>query len=232
VTQLDVRPGAPPCASEDLIEEARRHHKRRIRVIAISTILFALIVAATVVGLTGQGGGGGGSGSSHAQAHGSQPHGNGPPLNHKAPNGTHPATAAPKLPQTSELPLCIGSGLTIPPGALACRVTGIHPDAQASEPWGWAFGVTNAYAGTFEGQYITVYAGSTLAPDPTGRTAHGVPDGSGIRITVGESETPQQFLLPGNLTPLTITSVSGNVVTLQLPDSATVTFNLATDTYS
>jgi hypothetical protein len=115
---------------------------------------------------------------------------------------------------------------------LACRVTGIHPDAQASETWGWTFGVTNAYGGIFEGQYIQVYAGATLAPDPTGQTAHGVPDGSGVRITVGESPTPQQFLLPGSLALLTITSVSGNIVTLQLPDGAAVTFNLTTDTFS
>lgn len=229
MTQLDVRPaGPPPCAPEDLIKEARRRHKRRIRVIGISTIVFALIVTATVVGFGGHGGGGR-SGSSHAQAPSSHPHGSGPSVKHTTSSGSHAAAAAP--PPTGEPPLCIGNGMTIPPGAFACRVLGIHPDAQASGPWGWTFEVTNAYSGIFQGQYISIFAGATLASDPTGRTAHGVPDGSGVRVTNGDSENPQQFLLPGSLGLLTITSVNGNIVTLRLPDGAIVTFNLASDTY-
>jgi hypothetical protein len=230
VTQLDVRlKGPPPCTPEDLIKEARRRQKRRIRVIAISAIIFAVLVVATVVGLAGNGGGGR-SGSRHVQGPASHPHGSGPSAKHTTSSGSHAATAAP--PPTGVPPLCIGNGLTIPPGAFACRVMGIHPDAQASEPWGWTFGVTNAYGGIFEGRYITVYAGSTLALDPSGKTAHGVPDGSGVRVTVDEAQTFQQFLLPGSLAPLTVTSVNGDIVTLQLPDGATVTFNLDTDTYS
>ncbi len=95
---------------------------------------------------------------------------------------------------------------------------------------GWTFQVTNAYSGLYKGQYITVYAGAVLAPDPTGLT-RGVPDGGGVRIGGDPSPTMQQFLAPETQGPLSIKAVTGSVVTLQRQDGTTVTFNLATDTY-
>ena len=134
-------------------------------------------------------------------------------------------------PRTGEIPLC-RNGSTIPPGALACRPTGVHPDAQASEAFGWTFEVTNSYSGIFRGRYITVYAGAVLAPDPTGKTAHGFPNGGGIRVTMDSGTNAQQFLLPGTLGLLSIKSVRGDIVDLQRQDDTTVMFNLATDSYS
>jgi hypothetical protein len=97
---------------------------------------------------------------------------------------------------------------------------------------GWTFQVTNAYFGLYKGHYITVYAGAELSPDPTGRTAHGVPDGGGVRIGVDPSPKMRQFLAPETQSLLSIKAVTGGVVTLQGEDGTTVTFNLATDTYS
>jgi hypothetical protein len=111
-------------------------------------------------------------------------------------------------------------------------MTGIFPDAQASEGFGWTFEVTNTYSGSFNGQIITVYSGAALSPDPTGRTAHGTPDGGGVRVITGGGTNGPQYLLPGTLGPLSIQSVNGGIVTLQRQDGTTVTFNLATDTYS
>jgi hypothetical protein len=130
---------------------------------------------------------------------------------------------------TTTLPTC-QYGSPIPPGVPACRVTGIFPDAQASGPMGWAFGVTNAYAGLYDGRYITVFAGAKLAPDPSGGT-HGVPDGGGVRISVDDSQNMQQFLAAGTKGYLTITAVKGNIVTLQQDNETSLTFNLATDSY-
>jgi len=49
-------------------------------------------------------------------------------------------------PTTQPLPPCLSGGSSVmPPGALACRMTGIFPDAQASEGFGWTFEVTNTY---------------------------------------------------------------------------------------
>ena len=97
---------------------------------------------------------------------------------------------------------------------------------------GWNFEVTNAYSGLYNGQYVTVYAGAVLAPDPTGTTAHGVFDGGGVRIGVNPSPTMPQFLAPATPGLLSIRAVTGGIVTLQREDGTTVTFNLATNTYS
>lgn len=129
------------------------------------------------------------------------------------------------------VPLC-QNGSQIPKGATACRVVGIYAAAQASGPMGWTFQVTNAYSGVYEGQYVTVYAGAVLSPDPTGTTAHGVPDGGGVRVSVDQSPTMRQFLAPETQGLLYIEAVSGGVVTLQREDGTTVTFNLTTDTYN
>ena len=96
---------------------------------------------------------------------------------------------------------------------------------------GWTFQVTNAYSSVYGGQYITVLAGAVLSPDPTGRTAHGVPDGGGVRVSVDQSPTTRQFLAPETQGLMYIKAVRGGLVTLQLGDGTTVTFNLATDTY-
>ena len=148
------------------------------------------------------------------------------PLTGATAGGTSPSTTQP-------LPPCLSGGSSVmPPGALSCRMTGIFPNAQASEVFGWTFEVTNTYSGSFNGQTITVDAGAALSPDPTGRTAHGTPDGGGVRVIVGSGTDGPQFLLAGTLGPLSIQSVSGGIVTLQRQDGTTVTFNLATDTYS
>ncbi len=96
---------------------------------------------------------------------------------------------------------------------------------------GWTFQVTNAYSGMYNRQYVTVYAGAALSPDPTGRTAHGVPDGGGVRVSVDQSPTMREYLAPESQGLVSIEAVSGGVVTLQRADGTTVTFNLATDTY-
>lgn len=96
---------------------------------------------------------------------------------------------------------------------------------------GWTFGVTNAYSGLYDGQYITVFAGAKLAPDLTGGT-HGVPDGGGVRISKGNSQDTQQFLADGTQGYLTVTALNASILTLQREDGTTLTFNLATYTYS
>jgi len=98
--------------------------------------------------------------------------------------------------------------------------------------FGWAFQVTNAYSGVYEGQYLTVYAGAVLSPDPTGRTAHGIPGGGGVCVDVDQSPNMPQFLAPETQGLVYIKAVSGRAVTLQREDGTTVTFNLATDTCS
>jgi hypothetical protein len=219
MTQLDVRPADPsPDAPEDLIKEARRRQKRRIRVITVSVIVFASIVAATVVGFAGRGGGG--SGNGHAQAPASPPNRNGAPIKHTTPIGA------------GDLPVCSNGSSPIPAGASGCELTGIQPNAQASQLFGWTFEVTNSYSAISHGQDITVYAGAVLAPDPTDQTAHGIPNGAGVRISVAGGTSTQQFLLPGTLGLLTIKSVSGSDVTLERQDGTTVSFNLASDTYA
>jgi hypothetical protein len=120
----------------------------------------------------------------------------------------------------------------IPKGAAGCRLVGIYQAAQASEIFGWAFQVTNAYSGVYAGQYLTVYAGAVLSPDPSGRTAHGIPGGGGVRVDLDQSHNVVQFLAPQTTGLVYIKAVSGGVVTLQREDGTTVTFNLATDTYS
>jgi hypothetical protein len=119
----------------------------------------------------------------------------------------------------------------IPSGAAGCTLLGIHPDAQESGPMGWTFQVTNAYSGVYNGHYVTVFAGAALTPDPTGRTAHGVPDGGGIRVSVDQSPTMRQYVAPETPGLVYIRAVSGGVVTLQRADGTTVTFNLTNDTY-
>lgn len=132
--------------------------------------------------------------------------------------------------RTDVLPLCQNG--QIPKGAAGCRPVGIYQAAQASEMFGWTFQVTNAYSGEYKGQYLTVYAGAVLSPDPTGRTAHGIPGGGGVRIDVDQSPNMSQFLAPETQGLVHITAVSGGSVTLLREDGTTVTFNLATDTYS
>ncbi len=140
---------------------------------------------------------------------------------------TSPTTlAAP----TDVLPLCQNG--QIPKGAAGCRPVGIYQAAQASEMFGWAFQVTNAYSAVYKGQYLTVYAGAVLSPDPSGRTAHGIPGGGGVRVDVDQSPNMPQFLAPDTRGLVYIKAVSGGAVTLQRDDGTTVTFNLATDTYS
>jgi hypothetical protein len=129
----------------------------------------------------------------------------------------------------NDLPLCENGH--IPKGAAACRPEGIYPDAQESEIWGWAFQVTNAYSGMYDGRYIAVYGGAVLTPDPTGRSAHGIPGSGGVRVAVNQSPKVSQFLAPGTQGLLSITAVKGGVITLQREDGTTVTFSLATDMF-
>jgi hypothetical protein len=98
--------------------------------------------------------------------------------------------------------------------------------------FGWVFQVTNAYSGMYRGQYLTVYAGAILSRDPTGKTAHGIPSDGGVRVDVDQSPNVSQFLAPETQGLAYIKAVNGGALSLQREDGTTVTFNLATDTYS
>jgi hypothetical protein len=148
----------------------------------------------------------------------------------RAPTPSVTKTSASLAAPTDVLPLCQNG--QIPQGAAGCRPIGIYEAAQASEIFGWAFQVTNAYSAVHEGQYLTVYAGAVLSPDPTGRTAHGVPARGGVRVDVGQSPNMPEFLAPETQGLMYIKAVRVGSVTLQREDGTTVTFNLATDRYS
>jgi hypothetical protein len=141
--------------------------------------------------------------------------------------------AVPPAPLSNQQPppLC-QNGTEIPKGAGACRQVGILPDAQASELFGWTFGVVNSYSGVFNGQYITVCAGAVLSVTDFLASGDHIPVGGGVRVSLDQGSTWQQFLAPDTQGFLHITAVNGGVLTLQREDGTTVTFDLATDTYT
>jgi hypothetical protein len=144
-----------------------------------------------------------------------------------------PIAALPPEPLSAQQPppLC-QNGTEIPKGAGACRPVGIQSDAQASEMFGWTFGVVNSYSGVYDGQYVTVYAGAVLSVTDFLANPDHVPKGGGVRVSVDQGSAWQQFLAPETQGFLHITAVNGGVLTLQREDGTTMTFDLATDTYS
>jgi hypothetical protein len=98
--------------------------------------------------------------------------------------------------------------------------------------FGWAFGVVNSYSGVYDGEYVTVHAGAVLSVTDFLANGDHVPEGGGLRVSVDQGSTWQQFLAPETQGFLHITAVNGGVLTLQREDGTTMTFDLVTDTYS
>lgn len=153
-----------------------------------------------------------------------------------APTGKTPLPSARVTPPaTNVLPNPADSGLSnsVPacgaaPSAPPCNPQGISSLHQA--PFSQQdFQVSNEYGGTLNGSPVMVYAGAAMSP----AQGSGNPTvaGGGVRVLVG-SNPIQQYLAPSGSGPLTITNVSGSVLTLTDPSGDTLTFNLATDTYS
>lgn len=82
---------------------------------------------------------------------------------------------------------------------------------------------------------MMVYAGEKLGP-PSANVPPGSPAqalaGAGIRVIVGTDSSQMQEYLDQNVTgPLSITTVTGDVVSLLAADGSAVAFNLQTDTF-
>jgi len=146
-------------------------------------------------------------------------------------------TPPPPAPPRGSTPVPGTKGIAACGGAPTCRLTGISTGGEA--PFSdQSFRVVNTYAGTFDGQQIMIWAGGTLAPEggPTtppghpGNPGRPVVDG-GLRLDLG-AHGVQQFLVPNSPGWVKITAVAGGVVSLHSESGSSLTFNLATDTYS
>ncbi len=121
-------------------------------------------------------------------------------------------------------------------GATSCHPIGVSPTNQA--PFSQAdFRVTSEYSTSYGNQDMMIYAGESLSAPTSGssrgKTTSSSVIGSGLRIIVGSNPNAmQQFLTPGSLGRLTITSVNANIVNLRDQNGTALTFDLATDVYS
>jgi hypothetical protein len=136
----------------------------------------------------------------------------------------------PPTPELSEAPAGLSNSVAACGGAAFCQIQGITTNHQA--PFSSQdFEVSNEYSGTYSEQSVTVYAGEEMSAPSTSSNSSPAAAGGGLRVLLANG-SQQNYPAPSGTTELTITSVSGSVVSLQDQAGTPLTFSLSSDSYS
>lgn len=148
-----------------------------------------------------------------------------------------PSTTAPQAKKT--LPNPPGAELTAagnnlnhiapscPSNESSCQANGIFSGTSAQLGNGSPISPQNYWVGTYQDQRVTLYAGQSR-----GKVGTAIVPGTGELYIVPMTGDASKVIVPNAPTWVKIDSVNGTLFILQRADGSTLTFDLATNTFS